>query len=151
MAEPRKKVDESKATQPGKGLKGDAHDATYDKNGDLKIKSETPVAAVEGGERGSADTGVRAAIQEPVSGTTVNPVDTVDEDSMNEEARKASEPAKVEDKDGETHVDEAQLEQDEEAKEATLAAAGADDTEAAKAAEKSQAENKKEQNATDKK
>lgn len=140
----------AKVSTPGAGLKKadkDAHDATYDENGDLKVKTAKPVAAVHGGEVGSADTGVKAKIHEPVSGETVNPIDTVDREAMNEEARKAERPAQVEDEDGERHVDEAQEAADEKAKEETLKAAGADDTEAAKNAEKSQAENKKEQKA----
>lgn len=142
---------DSKVKQPGAGLDKDERDATYTKDGDLKIKSEKPVAEVTGGEKGSADTGVRAKVQEPVSGTTVTPADTVDPESLNEEAREAHEPAKVETKDGEQHVDEAQAKADEKAKEETLKAAGADDTEAAKAAEKSQAENKREQKKSDSK
>lgn len=54
-----------------------AHDRTYDENGNLLIKSVKPVAKVTGGDKGTADTGVSAKIQEPVSGETVNPSDTV--------------------------------------------------------------------------
>lgn len=135
----------AKDTKPGEELKKvnkEAHDATYDKSGDLRIKSETPVAAVEGGELGSADTGVKAKVQEPVSGTTVNPSDTVDRESLNEPARQADRPAQVETKDGKTVVDEEGVEADRKAKEATLKATGADDTEAAKNAVESQKENK---------
>lgn len=123
----------------------DAHDATYDKDGTLKIKNEVPVAAVSGGEVGTADTGVKAKIQEPVSGATVNPIDTVDKDSLNESAREANQPAKVEDRDGNVKVDEDAAKAEHKAKEETLKAAGADDTEAAKNAVKSQKENKAEE------
>lgn len=142
---PQNKSADKKKAVPGNHLKGDERDATYDKNGDLAIKSRKPIAAVEGGEVGTADTGVKAKIQEPVTGEPVNPIDTVDPDSMNEPAREAHQPQKVEDEDGNRTVDEAQAKVDEENKEKTLEAAGANDTEAAKEAEKSQAENKKAQ------
>lgn len=59
-----------------------AHDRTYDENGNLLIKTVKPVAAVTGGDKGTAETGVSAKIQEPVSGETVNPADTVPAEAL---------------------------------------------------------------------
>lgn len=141
---------------PGEALKkvdADAHKATYDKDGDLAIRHTKPVAAVEGGEKGTADTGVSAKIQEPVSGETVNPSDTVDSDVLPEHSADKPETTEVRGTDQAQVGDgeqSASSKKAEELKEETLDSLDVDKTEAAKNAEKSQAKAKADKKTDDK-
>jgi hypothetical protein len=125
----------TKNTIPGAALKkvdADAHAATYDESGDLAIKHDKPVAEVEGKSQGTADTGVSAKIQEPLTGPVIEQKDTVDPASVKTEGAAIEEGVK------ETAAQKAEREE----KEKVADALNIDDTEAAKAAEKSQAAQK---------
>lgn len=125
----------TKNTIPGAALKkvdADAHAATYDESGDLAIKHDKPVAEVEGKSQGTADTGVSAKIQEPLTGPVVDPIDTVDPASVKTDGAAVAE--------GEDKTDAEKVE--DEQKDAVVDALDIDKTEAAKDAVESQKEQK---------
>lgn len=153
MAEAPKKVDESKTVKPGAALKKAdkaAHDATYTKDGDLRVRHEKPVSAVDGYQRGTADTGVSAKIHEPVGAVpAIEPADTVDSDLANRKPETVEVRADAPEgarKDGDISAGE---EQHQEEVDKALDALDVEDTEAAKNSEESQAAERKRRKQSD--